>query len=57
MECSITLEDVESVERWVENIAVKHMNDGYVTVPGMLIVLDTLYSKIEELKTLLNKQE
>lgn len=57
MDCLFSLEDVESIEQWIENDAVRHMNDGGVTFPGMAIVIQTLNDKITELKALFNEQE
>ena len=57
MECPITLKDIESIEKWINNCAVKHIYDGGVTFFGILLVIQTLKDKIAELKALLNEQE
>ena len=57
MDCLVSLEDVESIEQWIENDAVRHMNDGGVTFPGMAIIIQTLNDKIAELRALFNKWE
>lgn len=57
MDCLVGIEDLESIENWIENRIVKDMNNGYVTLSGMAVVIDTLQKKIEELKEFLKEND
>lgn len=48
MEISVTKEDLEQLNFYIENYFVKSMNDACVSFEGMAFALETLHRAIEE---------
>lgn len=48
MEISVTKEDLEQLNFYIENYFVKSMNDACVSFEGMAFALETLHCAIKE---------
>lgn len=57
MEISVTKEDLEQLNFYIENYFVKSMNDACVSFEGMAFALETLHRAIKEANRAMEEDE
>lgn len=57
MEISVTKEDLEQLNFYIENYFVKSMNDACVSFEGMAFALESLHRAIEEVSRVMEEDE